>query len=119
MRAISLFTGAMGLDLGLEQSGIEVAACAENDIDAVATVKRNRPRHEVLDTSIALLSGKDILSAAGAKARDIDIVLGGPPCQAFSVFGRRMGLDDPRGRLVFDFVRMVAEIRPPLFLMEN
>lgn len=116
---ISLFSGAMGLDVGLEEEGFNIRVCVENDSDAVATIKRNRPDLPVIDRSVEVVSGEELLDAAGLSSNDLHVLVGGPPCQAFSVFGRRQGIRDRRGRMVFEFVRLVDELRPPIFLMEN
>jgi DNA (cytosine-5)-methyltransferase 1 len=115
---ISLFSGAMGLDLGLEHSGFEALVCAENDKACVQTIKLNRPHLPVLH-DITRLSGKEILRAAALKVGDVDAVVGGPPCQAFSTAGRRLSTQDPRGNLVYEFVRIVSETKPRFFVMEN
>jgi DNA (cytosine-5)-methyltransferase 1 len=109
----------MGLDLGLELAGIDVLGCVEFNENAVAAIRANRPNIKAVHGDISKLSSDEILSAVGAAKEDIDLIVGGPPCQAFSSFGKRRGTDDSRGRLVFDFVRLVGEIRPKAFLMEN
>lgn len=116
---ISLFSGGMGLDLGLERAGGKALLCNEIDQAAVKTIRRNRPEVPVLDCSIAELSGSKILWDLGKAVGDIDLLCGGPPCQSFSVYGNRAGTTDPRGQLVFEFLRMVREIQPRTFLMEN
>lgn len=115
---VSLFSGAMGLDLGLEMAGFRTAVCVENDPEAVSTIKLNRPDLPVLG-DIKDVTGEDIHSAGGFGESEIALVAGGPPCQAFSVFGKRAGIDDPRGRLLFDFVRLIKELSPHAFVMEN
>lgn len=107
----------MGLDLGLEKMGFETAVCNEIDKEAVATIRHNRPDLPVLDCSIADVSGKELLKAA--KLRKVRLVVGGPPCQAFSVFGNRRGVEDERGQLVFEYIRIINELRPDVFVMEN
>lgn len=107
----------MGLDLGLERAGFQTAVCNEIDREAVETIRANRPNLPVTETSIADLSGKDLLKLAGLKK--VRLVVGGPPCQAFSVFGKRKGLEDSRGKMVFEFVRIISETKPDVFLMEN
>lgn len=119
LNAISLFTGAMGLDLGLERAGFKIRVCVENDPSTCLTIKKNRPEIPLLEDDIRDLSGEDILKAAGLSRRDAHLVCGGPPCQAFSVFGRRKGIQDERGALVFEFIRIVDEIKPKVFVMEN
>lgn len=120
MKVISLFSGAMGLDLGFEGAGFETAACVEVDSAAVSTIKLNRPSLKVFDTSIVDLTGRELLKGAGVRRSDErPIVIGGPPCQAFSVFGNRKGVEDQRGQLVFEFMRVIDEIKPHVFVMEN
>lgn len=120
MKVISLFSGAMGLDLGFEQAGFETQACVEIDAAAVATIKLNRPELQVFDKSIVDIKGRDLLLGAGFAAdEEVPVVIGGPPCQAFSVFGNRKGLEDSRGQLIFEYIRIIDELRPHVFVMEN
>jgi DNA (cytosine-5)-methyltransferase 1 len=116
---VSLFTGAMGLDLGLEQAGFAPLVCNEIDKPCIKTLQLNRPATPLLTESIEDLTREDFEEAAGDDLRELPLLAGGPPCQAFSVFGRRKGLEDRRGRLIFEFVRLVDELRPRAFLMEN
>jgi DNA (cytosine-5)-methyltransferase 1 len=124
---ISLFSGAMGLDLGLEQTGrFETRACVEFVPTFCETIKRNRDRGMLVRRDVAVickdvreLHAEDILKAAKMDPGQVDVVAGGPPCQAFSVFGRRRGMEDSRGRVIFDFVRLVGELKPRAFVMEN
>ena len=115
---LSLFSGAMGLDLGLEVSGFRPVICVENDPEAVNTIRLNRPDLPVLN-DITQVSAKQIRKAAKMGNRTIPLIAGGPPCQAFSVFGNRKGLKDARGRVLFEFVRLIRELRPHTFVMEN
>jgi DNA (cytosine-5)-methyltransferase 1 len=117
MKFVSLFSGAMGLDIGLEMAGFETAVCVENDKEAVTTIKHNKPCLPVFDKSITDVCGNELKIAGGFE--NIPLVAGGPPCQAFSVFGNRLGLEDSRGQLVFEFIRIVNELKPSTFLMEN
>ena len=117
-KVISLFSGAMGLDLGLDIAGFTTAVCVENDPEAVATIKLNRPYLPVLG-DISRVSGAQLIAAAGLENGEVPLVVGGPPCQAFSVFGNREGIEDSRGKLVFEFVRLVDELKPHAFVMEN
>lgn len=119
MKYISLFSGAMGLDLGLEMAGFETSVCVENDKEAVRTIKHNRPSLPVFDCSIRDVTGDQLMIAAELNNSQVPLVAGGPPCQAFSVFGNRLGIEDARGQLVFEFIRMIKEINPLTFLMEN
>jgi DNA (cytosine-5)-methyltransferase 1 len=119
MKYISLFSGAMGLDLGLEMAGFNCAACVEIDVDAVKTIRLNRPKLPVFDRSIADVTGSELIAAGKFVNGEVPLVVGGPPCQAFSVFGNRLGLEDARGQMLFEFLRIVNEVRPRAFLMEN
>lgn len=118
MKFVSLFSGAMGLDLGIEQAGFESAVCVENNSAAVETIKLNRPKLPVVSRSILEVSGHE-LRKLGKFRGTIPLVIGGPPCQAFSVFGNRKGLEDSRGQLIFEFIRIVSELNPDVFVMEN
>lgn len=109
----------MGLDLGLEMAGFETAVCVENNKEAVQTIRFNKPNVPVFDYSISDVSGEDLIKSGNFKNGDVSLVVGGPPCQAFSVFGNRLGIEDARGQLVFEFIRIIEETRPDTFLMEN
>ena len=116
---VSLFSGGMGLDLGLEHAGFEPLVCNEIDASAVQTIRRNRPSVPVVSESIAEVTGKALVTAAGKPLSEVALVAGGPPCQAFSVYGKRQGTEDSRGQLIYEFLRVVSELRPKTFLMEN
>jgi len=115
---VSLFSGAMGLDLGLEAAGFRPAVCVENDPEAANTIKLNRPKLTVLN-DITEVSGRQLRNAGKFDNRALPLVAGGPPCQAFSVFGNRKGTGDARGRVLFEFVRLISELQPHTFVMEN
>ena len=116
---VSLFSGAMGLDLGLERAGFQTRVAVESDPDAVATVRANRPGVHVFDRPIEDVSTEDILRMARLGVGELDLVAGGPACQSFSTAGKRRSLDDPLGQLFYKFMRVVEEARPRFFLMEN
>lgn len=119
MKVVSLFSGAMGLDLGLEKAGHEIVVAVETDPVAVATIRKNRPDIAVIARPIETISTQEILQAAGLRNGQNFIVAGGPCCQAFSTVGKRASLGDPRGSLFLQFVRVVREAQPAFFLMEN
>ncbi|MBA2690992.1 MAG: DNA cytosine methyltransferase [Rubrobacter sp.] len=118
-KTISLFSGAMGLDLGLEEAGIGVAACVEMDGPSCRTIRANRSDVPVVEGDIRRVEPQRILDLAGLERGEAFLVSGGPPCQAFSTAGRRGSFGDPRGSLFADFVRFVGYMRPEYFLMEN
>lgn len=116
--AIDLFAGAGGFSLGLEQAGFNVVAAAEHDPIHAAIHELNFPHTAVLCHDVRQLSGSQIRSAADLRDRTIDLVAGGPPCQGFSLIGNRV-LEDPRNELIHHFFRIVSELRPRAFIMEN
>lgn len=124
--AISLFSGAGGLDLGAEQAGYVVAAAVERDQDAATTMEKNFTHlaSPVIQTDILDVPTRDILRAAGLKGRERpDLLIGGPPCTPFSKSGfwlewKRSGLD-PDASLLQAYTRVLAEARPRAFVLEN
>ena len=123
--AISLFTGAMGLDLGFEQAGFEVRASVDKDRHAVATVRLNRPNVCVFTDSkgqprpIEQITTEEILIEAGLAIEEASVVIGAPPCEPYSTAGRRNGKADQRADAVFEFIRVIREARPRFFVMEE
>jgi DNA (cytosine-5)-methyltransferase 1 len=115
---IDLFAGAGGMTLGFEQAGFDVAAAVEIDPVHCAVHKFNFPETAVIARSVVGLTAAEIRLAAGIGDRAVDCVFGGPPCQGFSLIGSRT-LDDPRNRLVLEFVRIVAELGARTFVFEN
>lgn len=120
-KIISLFSGALGLDLGLEDAGLKIAVAVEKNLTAVETIKLNRKaKLPVIDDPIEDVSAADILKKAGLKKREAFVLTGGPCCQTFSTAGKRKSLSDAsRGLLFRDFKRIVAETQPRFFVMEN
>jgi len=114
---ISLFSGAMGLDLGLELAGLNVKVGQDVDASCIATMKTNN--HKVITGDIRNVEPEQLLEIAGLYRGEPFLVCGGPPCQPFSTAGKRLGMNDPRGSLFMDFVRILNHIRPRFFLMEN
>jgi DNA (cytosine-5)-methyltransferase 1 len=118
-KIISLFSGALGLDLGLEDAGLKIAVAVEKNPTAVKTIKLNR-KLPVIDDTIEDVSAADILKKAGLKKKEAFVLTGGPCCQTFSTAGKRKSLGDAsRGLLFRDFKRIVAETQPRFFVMEN
>lgn len=115
---IDLFAGAGGLSLGFEQAGFDIAASVEIDPIHAAVHAFNFPRCRTVPQSVVGLSGQEILKASGLKPHSVDVVVGGAPCQGFSLIGQR-ALDDPRNLLVREFVRLVSELDAKYFVFEN
>ena len=116
--AIDLFAGVGGLSLGFEQAGFDVVAAVEYDPIHAGIHELNFPNCEVICADVRNLSGSEIRKRSRIGDEPIDVVVGGPPCQGFSLIGHRV-LDDPRNGLVFHFLRIVKELKPRAFVMEN
>ena len=114
---ISLFSGAMGLDIGLEKAGLNVVLGQDFDNTCVETMRANG--YSVLGGDICQIKPEDILELTGLHVGEPFMICGGPPCQPFSTAGKRMGINDPRGSLFMEFIRMIDYIRPRFFVMEN
>jgi DNA (cytosine-5)-methyltransferase 1 len=118
LNCISLFSGAMGLDLGFEMAGFKILAAADNMPSAVATIRANRPELPVLADDVRKLTGDQLRQVAGVV--ELDVLVGGPPCQSFSTAGKRLSVEDElSGNLVFEFIRLLGELRPKAFVFEN
>ena len=109
---IELFAGAGGLALGMEKAGLNCVALNEFDKYACATLRRNRPEWNVIEGDVHNVSFKEYEGK-------VDVVTGGFPCQAFSYAGKKLGFDDARGTLFFEFARVVNEVKPPICIGEN
>ena len=114
--AVDLFCGAGGLSAGFEQAGFDIALGVDSDGYHAAAHDRNFPHGKTLCQSVATLTAADVFAAVGRS--EVDVIVGGPPCQGFSTMGVRDALD-PRNDLVGQFVRVVREVRPKAFVMEN
>lgn len=114
---ISLFSGAMGLDIGLEKAGLNIVIGQDFDASCVKTMCTNG--YQVLEGDIREIKPQDLLDKTGLSVGEPFLVCGGPPCQPFSTAGKRLGINDPRGSLFMDFIRMIDYIRPRFFIMEN
>jgi DNA (cytosine-5)-methyltransferase 1 len=115
---VSLFSGAMGLDLGLERAGFESIAAVECNKFAQQTIGLNRPRLHIFD-DVTQVFATDFKNLPEYPKNGLDLLAGGPPCQSFSIFGNREGLLDKRGQLVYEYLRLVSELKPHVFIMEN
>jgi len=109
---LELFAGAGGLAIGLEQAGLKCVALNEFDKWAAETLRINRPKWNVVEGDIRKLSFKHLKG-------QVDVVTGGFPCQAFSYAGKKLGLQDARGTLFYEFARTVKDTRPSICVGEN
>jgi len=116
--AVDLFAGAGGLSLGLEQAGYDIAAAVEYDPIHAAVHEFNFPYGKTFCADVSTIAGAEIRDGSEIGDREIHLVAGGPPCQGISMIGRR-AIDDPRNALLKEFVRVVLELAPRYFLMEN
>jgi DNA (cytosine-5)-methyltransferase 1 len=127
---VSIFSGGGGLDLGLEAAGFETLFASDVDEHSCNSLRNNKgvakkmgkpflQQAQIVEKDIKELSAEEILFTTGLKAGELDLLAGGPPCQAFSVFGKRKGREDPRGRLVDDYLRLLTGLRPKAFVFEN
>ncbi len=132
---VSLFTGAGGLDIGLEESGFHTAVCVENDEDCRETLRFNRPEWKLFEESVKIernrktkripgdirdISADELLKFSGLKKGKVSLVVGGAPCQPFSNIGKKLGKNDEKnGDLFLEFARIVKGISPEAFIFEN
>jgi DNA (cytosine-5)-methyltransferase 1 len=123
LNIISLFAGAGGLEIAASSTGrVRKIISTDSNTTFLETTKVNMPghfpdvKHEAISADIRELQGKDLLDLLGAKP---DLVMGGPPCDDFTHFGRRMGMGGDKGPLIFEYLRLVSELQPRCFLFEN
>jgi DNA (cytosine-5)-methyltransferase 1 len=125
--AISLFSGAMGLDIGLENTGRFVTlAAVEKDSIVCQTICRNRDKGRTANSALRVykkdiheIDPQNLLAELGLAPGELDLLVGGPPCQSFSTTGKRGSIQDPRGTLIWQFLHFVKVLKPKFFLMEN
>ena len=113
---ISLFSGGGGLDLGFSLGGFKGLYSSDIVEHYCNTIRHNFPSHIVERHDLNDLSGEHVRSLVKTP---IDMIIGGPPCQSFSILGNRKSTEDPRGRLVFEYARFIKEVSPRGFLFEN
>lgn len=117
--ALSFFSGAMGMDIGLEKAGFEVVLASEIDNACRKTILRNHPDIALIG-DIRNYYPEEIKGLAGLDPEDdIDLVVGGPPCQAFSTAGKRKAFEDERGNVFLNFINVIAHLRPKYAVIEN
>lgn len=126
-KVVSLFTGAGGMEIGLEAAGFDTSICVEIDPDSRATLRKNRPHWKLFDCGQGRTPGDvrdikagELLLKAGLKRGEAALVTGGAPCQPFSNMGKKLGKNDPKnGDLFLEFVRIVKGVQPKGFIFEN
>ncbi len=112
MKIISLFSGCGGLDLGFERAGFDIPVANEYDKTIWETFKVNHPKTHLIEGDIRKVDEADF-------PVDVDGIIGGPPCQSWSEAGTLRGIDDERGQLFFDYIRILRKVQPKFFLAEN
>ncbi|MBR2885565.1 MAG: DNA cytosine methyltransferase [Clostridia bacterium] len=112
MKVISLFSGCGGLDLGFERAGFEIPVANEYDATIWSTFEANHPKTALIKGDIRKIKESDF-------PNDIDGIIGGPPCQSWSEAGALRGIEDARGQLFYDYIRILKEKQPKFFLAEN
>ena len=112
LKVISLFSGCGGLDLGFEKAGFKIPIANEYDKTIFETFKINHPNTHLIEGDIRKIDTNTL-------PKDIDGIIGGPPCQSWSAAGAKRGINDPRGQLFFEYIRILKDIKPKFFLAEN
>ncbi len=112
MKLISLFSGCGGLDLGFEKAGFEIPVANEFDKTIWATFEANHPKTKLIKGDIRNIKEEDF-------PNEIDGIIGGPPCQSWSEAGALRGINDDRGKLFYDYIRILKDKQPKFFLAEN
>jgi DNA (cytosine-5)-methyltransferase 1 len=116
---LDLFAGCGGMSLGLEAAGFDIACSVEFDPVHSLVHHVNFPYGSAICSDVSKVTGKDVLKSIKPYGYDaIDVIVGGPPCQGFSHIGKRQ-LDDSRNKLVFEYLRLVEELKPKYFIFEN
>ena len=116
MNVISLFSGCGGLDLGFEKAGFDIPVANEFDKTIWATFKANHPKTHLIEGDVRQITKTDIAPFING---EVDGIIGGPPCQSWSEAGSLRGIEDDRGQLFFDYIRILKDFKPKFFLAEN
>lgn len=116
MNVISLFSGCGGLDLGFERAGFNVPVANEFDSTIFETFKINHPSTYLIEGDVRQITKNDITPFISG---EVDGIIGGPPCQSWSEAGALRGIEDARGQLFYDYIRLLKEFQPKFFLAEN
>lgn len=122
-KAISLFSGAGGMDIGIRQAGFNILAEIEIDEHCVSTLRNAKELEKtstmIIHADIQNVSPENLMSDLNIKAGEVDLLFGGPPCQSFSQIGKQLGLKDTRGPLLFEIIRFAEAIQPKSILLEQ
>lgn len=118
-KAMSIFSGAGGMDIGVGKSGFDNICSVELDPHCVSTLRRNATRTAIWQVDVRAVEPKRAADVLGLARGDLTLLHGGPPCQPFSQIGLKRGLHDPRGRLVFEMVRYADTLRPTAVMLEQ
>ena len=123
MNLVSLFSGCGGLDFGFEKAGFNVAFCNDSDKHSCLTLRLNG-KLNVSEAPIEQISTEEVKKVVGSSLKDIEALIGGPPCQPFSKSaywgnGDTLRMDDPRADTLDHYFRFVEELKPRIFLLEN
>lgn len=117
--ALSLFAGAGGMDIGVDQAGFETVCAIDFDLHCANTLRRNAPEKTVRHVDVRLVDAERLRDTLGMSRGELGLLHGGPPCQPFSQIGKRRGVDDPRGMLVFEMVRFARAFQPKAIMIEQ
>lgn len=115
MNIISLFSGCGGLDLGFERAGFDIPVANEFDKKIWETFKVNHPKTHLIERDVRLITKEDISPYLSG---EVDGIIGGPPCQSWSEAGALKGIEDARGQLFFDYIRILKEFQPKFFWLK-
>ena len=113
----SLFSGGGGLDVGLALAGFQPRFSSDIEEPHCKTISYNFPQDVAISKDVSMISGDEIKQLSGVG--EFDLLSGGSPCQSFSILGRRSSFEDPRGKLVFEYIRIINELQPKAFIFEN
>lgn len=119
LKVISLFSGAGGMDIGFTRAGFDISVAVEADSACCETLAVNNPGLAIINEKIQDVPTDRIMETAGMAPLEAALVIGGPPCQSFSLAGKRKGTADERGQMIFEFARVVREALPVAFVLEN
>ena len=129
LKAVSIFTGAGGLDIGFERAGFSIVSAVELHHKYCDTIRQNQAQRLLIPGTArtyyegTLILNEDISNVSGQQLANrndsIDCLIGGPPCQSFSSAGKQLSIFDHRGTLIYEYLRILTELQPKTFLFEN